>query len=59
MRVEAAEGERPPNIVLILADDQSYETVRALGHTDIETPNLDRLVERGTTFTHCYNMGGW
>lgn len=51
--------ERPPNVLFIFADDQSYETIRALGHTDIDTPNLDRLVQRGTTFTHCYNMGGW
>ena len=53
----AAQGK--PNILLILSDDQSYETVRALGHTDIDTPNLDRLAGRGTTFTHAYNMGSW
>ena len=49
----------PPNILFLLADDQSYETIRALGHTDIDTPHLDRLVERGTTFTQAYNMGSW
>ena len=48
-----------PNILFIYSDDQSYETIRALGHTDIETPNLDRLTARGTTFTHAYNMGAW
>lgn len=48
-----------PNIVLIFADDQCFETIGAFGMTDIETPNLDRLVEEGTTFTHAYNMGGW
>ena len=48
-----------PNILFLLADDQCYETIAALGHTDIETPNLDRLVQRGTTFTHAYNMGSW
>jgi arylsulfatase A-like enzyme len=48
-----------PNVLFIFSDDQSYETVRALGHTDIDTPNLDRLVERGTTFTHAYNMGSY
>ena len=45
--VTAAEN---PNVLFVLADDQSYETVRAFGHTDIDTPNLDRLAEAGTTF---------
>lgn len=48
-----------PNILFLFADDQCHETIRALGHTDIETPNLDRLAARGTTFTHAYNMGSW
>jgi arylsulfatase A-like enzyme len=48
-----------PNVLFIFTDDQSYETVRAFGHTDIDTPNLDRLADRGTTFTHAYNMGAW
>jgi arylsulfatase A-like enzyme len=48
-----------PNFVFIISDDQSYETIRALGHTDIDTPNLDRLTAGGTTFTHAYNMGAW
>lgn len=48
-----------PNVLFIFSDDQSHETIRALGHTDIDTPNLDRLVNRGTTFTHAYNMGSY
>ncbi len=48
-----------PNIVFIFTDDQTYKTVRALGYNEINTPNLDRLVNGGTTFTHAYNMGGW
>ena len=48
-----------PNILFLFTDDQSFETIRALGHTDIDTPNLDRLVARGTTFTHAYNMGSF
>lgn len=50
---------KQPNILFLFADDQSFETIRAFGHTDIDTPNLDRLVQRGTTFTHAYNMGSW
>lgn len=48
-----------PNVLFIFSDDQCFETVRAFGMTDIDTPNLDRLVEEGTTFTHAYNMGSW
>jgi len=48
-----------PNIVFLFTDDQTYQTVRALGNDVIQTPNLDRLVDSGTTFTHAYNMGGW
>jgi arylsulfatase A-like enzyme len=54
-----ARMETKPNILFLFADDQSYETVGAFGHTDIETPHLDRLAGRGTTFTHVYNMGSW
>ena len=52
-------GEEKPNILFIFADDQCFETIHAYGLTDIDTPNLDKLVERGTTFTHAYNMGSW
>ena len=48
-----------PNILFLFADDLTYEAVRAFGHTDIDTPHLDRLVARGTTFTRAYNMGSW
>jgi choline-sulfatase len=48
-----------PNILVLLTDDQAVETIRALGDIDIDTPNLDRLVARGTTFTHAYNMGSY
>ena len=56
--LSAATTEQP-NILFIFADDLSYETIRAQGHLDIDTPNLDRLVAEGTTFTHAYNMGSW
>lgn len=48
-----------PNILFLFADDQCFETIAALKMTDIETPNLDRLMDRGTLFSHAYNMGSW
>jgi choline-sulfatase len=56
---EAVADASKPNVLFIFSDDQSYETIRVLGHTDIDTPNLDRLAAHGTTFTHAYNMGAW
>jgi choline-sulfatase len=53
-----ANGKKP-NILFIFADDQAFDTVRAIGCDEIETPNLDRLVRGGVTFTHAYNMGSW
>ena len=51
------ESADKPNVLFLFADDFTYEAISALGQPDIETPNLDRLVTRGTTFTHAYNMG--
>jgi len=48
-----------PNILFIFADDQAYNTIQALGNTEIKTPTLDRLTEEGMTFTNAYNMGAW
>ena len=53
------QADDKPNVLFIFADDQAFDTVHALGQAEIETPNLDRLVRRGTTFTHAYNQGGW
>ena len=55
----AVRAAEQPNIVFIFADDQCYETLHSLGHPVVETPNLDRLVDDGITFTHAYNQGSW
>jgi arylsulfatase A-like enzyme len=57
--LRASADDSKPNILFIFADDQCFETINALGNKEIETPNLDRLARRGTTFTHAYNMGSW
>ena len=48
-----------PNVLFILTDDQRGDTIHALGNPYIETPNLDLLVNAGTSFTNAYCMGGW
>lgn len=52
-------AQEKPNVLFVIADDQCFRTIEALGMENIETPNLNRLVEKGTTFTHAYNMGSW
>lgn len=47
-----------PNIVFLFSDDQRFDTIRALGNPDIQTPNLDRLCARGVAFTQASIMGG-
>ncbi|MCK5173292.1 MAG: sulfatase-like hydrolase/transferase, partial [Planctomycetes bacterium] len=46
-----------PNILLILTDDQRFDTIAALGNRDIITPNIDSLVRDGTAFTNAYIFG--
>ena len=49
--IQSAVAETRPNFLVIVSDDQRPDTIRALGNSQIETPNLDRLVREGMTFT--------
>lgn len=42
-----------PNILLITSDQQHFDTIGAF-NSEVDTPNLDRLVKEGTTFTRGY-----
>jgi len=44
---------KKPNILLITSDQQHWNTIGAF-QPEIRTPNLDRLVKEGTTFTRAY-----
>lgn len=50
----AAKTERPPNIVLIYADDLGYADLGCYGARGYQTPNLDRMAREGTRFTDFY-----
>ncbi|NMC04294.1 MAG: sulfatase-like hydrolase/transferase [Candidatus Lokiarchaeota archaeon] len=47
-----------PNILFFFTDDQRFDTIHALGNAEIITPNMDRLVAMGTTFTHAHIPSG-
>jgi len=51
---QPAGNSKPPNIVLILADDMGFSDARCYG-SEIATPNLDRLANEGLRFTQFYN----
>lgn len=48
---EVAE-QRPPNVLLIMADDMGYECVTANGGESYQTPRLDTLAANGLRFTN-------
>jgi arylsulfatase A-like enzyme len=50
---------KKPNLLVVVADDQSFRTINALNNSEVHTPTLDRLIARGTTFTHCFHQGSW
>ena len=43
-----------PNIIFIITDQQRYDTIAALGYDYMDTPNLDRLVSEGISFSQCH-----
>ena len=45
---------RPPNIVLVLADDLGYGDLSVHGHPLIRTPNIDRIADEGQRWTSFY-----
>ncbi len=51
--VETLAGN-PPNIVLLIADDISYENFGFMGNKAARTPTLDQLAQQGTVFTTGY-----
>lgn len=44
-----------PNLVLIMTDQQRWDTLGAAGNPVIRTPNLDRLAQQGVSFSHAFS----
>ena len=44
-----------PNILFIIADDASRDSMGVYGSTYVETPNFDRIASEGVLFTQAYN----
>ena len=50
----AGAKERPPNVILILADDLGYGDLGCFGQKTLKTPRLDKMAAEGMKFTQFY-----
>lgn len=57
----SAAGAAPkrPNFLFMIADDLTFRAIHSLNNSEVQTPNLDRLVRSGCSFTHCFHQGSW
>jgi len=57
---ETEQGNKRPNILFIIADDQSpFDLKMYNSDSPLETPTLDRLANEGMILTRAYHMGSW
>ena len=47
--------ERPPNIILIVADDLGYNDISTFGGGIVQTPSIDSLAKEGAVFNQSYS----
>ena len=47
-------NNRPPNFIIIFADDLGYGDLSSYGHPTIHTPNLDQMAYEGQKWTNFY-----
>jgi arylsulfatase A-like enzyme len=47
-------AERPPNVVMIVSDDQAWTDFGFMGHPVIKTPHLDHLASESAVFPNGY-----
>ena len=52
-------GDAKPNFLFMIADDLMFRTIGSINNPEVHTPNLDKLVQSGTHFTHCFHQGSW
>ena len=50
-------ANQKPNVILIITDQQRYDTINALGFPHMDTPVLDRLTNEGVHFSNCFGTG--
>lgn len=53
--IAATDAQERPNILFIIADDASRDSMGVYGSTYVQTPNFDRIAREGVLFTNAYN----
>ena len=53
-QLQAAQGKRRPNVLIITTDQQRVDAMSALGNKWVKTPNMDSLAANGVYFTNSY-----
>lgn len=52
--IRSISAQERPNIIFILTDDQSYYLLGCTGNEIVQTPNIDRLANKGMLFTNAH-----
>ena len=47
--------QEQPNILILMTDQQRFDSLSCYGGSVVDTPNLDRLAKEGVLFEHCYS----
>ncbi|MFB9058098.1 sulfatase-like hydrolase/transferase [Mariniflexile ostreae] len=56
-KTKAQQNSKKPNLLFLFTDDQRGGTIGAMGRDHVKTPNMDKLVHKGTSFTNSYILG--
>lgn len=51
----AESGEKQPNVLFIMTDQQRWDALGCAGNPEIKTPNIDRLAKGGVQFLNAYS----
>ena len=57
LQAAGAASSRPPNIVLMTADNLGYSDLGCFGNKENKTPEIDRLASQGVRLTSFYTAG--
>lgn len=49
-----SKAQQKPNMIIIVSDDHSYQTIGAYGSKLMKTPNIDRIADEGVLFNKAY-----
>lgn len=53
----SAKGKNAKNVLFILVDDMQKTCIHAYGNNQVVSPNIDRIINSGTSFMHTYTNG--